>query len=59
MACSLIPNLSFNIKNTLLAFAWYDSSPNVDSLQPLHEGEGLGNVHFVVVNEHIVTVVHL
>jgi hypothetical protein len=27
MACSSIPNLSFNTKNTLLACAWYDIAP--------------------------------
>ncbi len=59
MACSSIPNLSFNIKNTLVACAWYDSSPNVDNLQPLHEGESLGNLHSVVVNEQNVIVVPL
>ncbi len=59
MACSSIPNLNFNTKNTLLACAWYDSSPNVDNLQPLREGEGLGNLHSVVGNEQIVNPVHL
>jgi hypothetical protein len=59
MACSSIPNLSSNTKNTLLACVWYDNSPNVDNLQPVHEGEGLENLHFVVGNEQIVNAVHL
>jgi hypothetical protein len=29
----------------------YNKSPNVDNLKPLHEGGGLGNPNFVVIDE--------
>jgi hypothetical protein len=46
-----IPNVSSSIDNPLWACAGYDNNPNVDNLQPLHEGGGLENLDFVVIDE--------
>jgi hypothetical protein len=59
MACSLTPNVNFDNDNLLSTCASYDSSPNVVNLQPLHEGGGLENPNFVVVDEQTIGVVHL
>ncbi len=54
MACSLNPNVSSTINNPLPTCIGYDSNPNVDNLQPLHEGGGLGNSNYVVEEQTIV-----
>jgi hypothetical protein len=59
MACSLNPNVSSSTNNPLPTCAGYDSSPNVDNLQPLHESVGLGNPNFIVVDELTIATMHL
>ncbi len=59
MACSSNLNVGYNTNNPILACACYDRSPNVDNLQPLHEGGGLGNPNFIVIDEHNVASMHL
>ncbi len=59
MACSSNPNVGSSTNNPLLACAGYDRSPNVNSLQPLHEGGGLGNPNFIIIDEHNVVSMHL
>jgi hypothetical protein len=51
MGCSSNPNVNSTTKYPLPTCASYDSSPSVDNLQPLHEGGGLGNSNYVVVDE--------
>jgi len=59
MACSSNPNRSSSSNNPLLACASYDRSHNVDNLQPLNEGGGLGNPNFIVIDEHNIVTMHL
>ncbi len=59
MACSLNPNVSSTIDNPFSTCAGYDSSPSVDNLQPLHEGGGLGDSNYVVVDEKTIVAMHL
>jgi hypothetical protein len=59
MACYLNPNVSFTTNNPLPTCAGYNRSPNVDNLQPLHEGGGLGNLNSIVIDEHNVDSMHL
>jgi hypothetical protein len=40
MACSSNPNVNSNINNPLPMCVSYYNNPNVDNLQPLHEGGG-------------------
>jgi hypothetical protein len=59
MACSSNPNVSSSINNPLPTCVGYDSSPNVDHLQPSHESGGLGNSNYIIVDELTITIVHL
>jgi hypothetical protein len=59
MACSLNPNVSSTTNNPLPTCVGYDRGPNVDNLQPIHEGGGLGNLNSIVINEHNVASMHL
>jgi len=51
VACSLNPNVNFDTNNPLLVCASYYNSPNVDNLQPLHEGGGVRNPYSVTIDE--------
>jgi hypothetical protein len=51
MACYLDPNVSSSIDNSLLTYAGYNKSPNVDHFKPLHEGGDLGNLNFIGIDE--------
>lgn len=59
MACSSNPNVNSSINNPLPTCACYDSNPNVDHVQPLHESGGLGNSNSIIVDELTIITMHL
>jgi hypothetical protein len=58
-ACFSNPNVNSNSNNPLPTRASYHNNRNVDNLQPLHEGGGLGNLDSVTIDEQTIATMHL
>ncbi len=59
MACFSNPNVNSNTNNPLPTCASNHNNRTVDNLQPLHEGGGLGNPDFVIVDDQTIATMHL